>query len=202
MNPGNSSAGYLDASSALRILYVGHRNSLSATLTTDGFTQTNPPVVATSKSSTLSVTPKYGVLGGSICVTRPDAGNGMVGGPTAAAPGVGAQKPLGFFINDAAGNPYENTPAPASGQCPYVSSQGTYGTALYETKNIETDADLVWNVGNSIYCSLNGYATNIDDDGNALESAHLAADGSSTLLGIVKIAPDSTHAELIFDLRI
>lgn len=198
-NPGQSSGEF---ASALRILYVGHRNSLSATLTTDGFTQTNPPIVTANKSAQLSATPKYGILGGSVCLTRPDAGNGMVGGPIAAAPGTGACKPLGLFVNDAAGNAYENSPTVASGQATYVSSQGTFGCTLFETKNLDSGADLVWAAGDSIYCSRNGYLTNVDDQLNALESAHAGADGSSTLLGIVKIAPDAESAELYFDLRV
>lgn len=200
--PGQASGDFTESSSALRILYVGHRNTFAAELTTDGFTQTNPPVVATNVSATLSSTPKYGVLGGSVAFTRPDAGNGFVGGPLAAAPGAGALAPLGLFINDAAGNAYENTPGPASGKGPYVSSQGTIGVQLYETQNLDSGADLTYASGDSVVASLNGYITNVDDQLNGVESAFATADGSGTILGIVKIAPDATLAEVIFDLRV
>jgi hypothetical protein len=44
--------------------------------------------------------------------------------------------------------------------------------------------------------------TNVDDQLNGVESLIAAADGSGTILGIVKIAPDSTLAEVVFDLRV
>ena len=202
--PGQASGGFVEGANALRILYVGHRNTFAARLTTDGFTQTNPPIVtaAAAKSTTLSATPKYGVLSGSVAFTRPDAGNGYIGGPLAAAPANGDLKPLGLFIVDAAGNPYENTPTAASGQAAYVSSQGTMGSQLYETQNLDSNADLTYYPGETLVASLNGYLTNVDDQLNAVESAFAGADGSSTTLGIVKIAPDSTHAEIVFDLRV
>lgn len=198
--PGQASGDFTESSSALRILYVGHRNTFAAELTTDGFTQTNPPVVTTAVSTTLSATPKYGVLGGSVAFTRPDGGNGYVGGPLAAAPATGALAPLGLFINDAVGNPYENTPGPASGKGPYVSSQGTIGVQLYETQNLNGGADLTYAAGDALVASRNGYVTNVDDADNAVEVALGAA--ASTVLGIVKIAPDSTLAEIVFDLRV
>lgn len=194
--PGQASGDFSESSSALRILYIGVRNTFSATLATDGFTQTNPPHVAgAALTQTLPVAPKRGVLGGSVCFTRPDAGNGMVGGPTD-TPGEAGVRPLGLFINDAAGNAYENTPAPASGQAPYTSAQGTFGVRLYETQNLDTNADLVYATGNALYASQNGYLTNVAADTNCFEQ------GSYTLIGVVKVAPDSVHAELVFDQRI
>jgi len=203
--PGQASGDFTESSSALRILYVGTRNSFAAQLTTDGFTQTNPPQVTTAAtvSSTLPTAPKRGILGGSVCFTRPDAGNGMVGGPTGSAPAEGVVRPVGLFINDASGNAYENTPAPASGQAPYLSGQGTYGLRLYETQDLNTEADLNWQVGDAAYASLNGYLTNVADANNAFEMA--AAGGSQaapTMIGVVKVVPDSVHAELVIDQRI
>lgn len=201
--PGQASGDFVAGSSALRILYVGHRNTFASKLTDDGFTQTNPPVVTANKSATLSATPKYGVLSASVALTRPDAGNGFIGGAIAAAPAEGNCRPLGLFINDAAGNPFENSPGPASGLGPYVSGQGTYGLAVYETKHLGTGADLEWKVGDRVYCSRNGYVTNLIDVANALEAAHIGAgEANLTLLGIVKIAPDSSHNEIIVDLRV
>lgn len=206
--PGQASGDFIEGSSSLRILYVGNRNSFSAKLVTDGFTQTNPPVLGGGvKSETLSATPKYGVLSGSVAFTR---GNGMVGGPTESSASVAATgrptdykvRPLGLFINDAAGNAFENSPAPASGMAPYVSGQGTYGTQLYETQGLEGGGALTWQAGDYIYASRNGYITNVDDRANTIESAHAGAAGSATVLGVVKIAPDSTLAEIIFDLRV
>lgn len=191
--PGQASGDFSESSSALRILYIGVRNTFAATLATDGFTQTNPPQIVVHISGTLPVAPKRGVLGGSVCFTR---GNGLVGGPPA-APNANV-KPLGLFINDAAGNAYENTPAAASGQAPYTSANGTFGVRLYETRNLSTGDPLDWSAGNSLYASKNGYLTNVLADNNTFEQAVTGV----TLIGVVKVAPDSVHAELVFDQRI
>lgn len=207
--PGQASGDFTESSSALRILYVGNRNSFAAQLTTDGFTQTNPPVdsgtAGATKSDTLPTAPKRGVLGGSVCFTRPDAGNGMVGGPVSAAPAGGSVTPLGLFINDAAGNAYENTPAPASGQAPYLSGQGTYGLRLYETYDLATangNVPLDWQSGDKVYASVNGYLTNLTDAANAFEASTPGGGGTPLAMGVVKIVPDSVHAEIVIDQRI
>jgi hypothetical protein len=140
---------------ALEVLYAGVQNSISE-LTTDGFTQHNPPNQALpvgTVSKTLAEVPRHGVLAGSVAFTRPDAGNGLVGGPLvdgAANPALLARiRPVGLFIEDAQGYPYENTPAPASGINCYTSAQGSYGVRLYETQDLSTEADLVWQAGDT-----------------------------------------------------
>ena len=207
--PGQASGDFTESSSALRILYVGHRNSFSATLTSDGFTQTNPPVVddVDTVSERLSPTPKYGVLSGSVAFTRPDEGNGYVGGPLADADfdADGALTPLGLFINDAEGNAYENTPGPASGQGPYVSAQGTMGSMLYETMEVTAagsgaGTELEYHPGDKLYASVNGYLTNVAEE--AIDSGQQLGDGEGTVIGIVKVAPDAQHGEVVFDQRI
>lgn len=194
--PGQASGDFTESSSALRILYAGTRNTMGAQLTTDAFTQTNPPAVVDTDtiSGTLPTAAKRGVLSGSVCFTRPDAGNGMVGGPADAGAGI---VPLGVFINDAAGNAYENTPGPASGQGPYMSGQGTYGNRLYETQSLAAGgAALDYAVGDSLYASLNGYLTNVADPDNTVGG------GAAVVIGVVKITPDSVHAEMVYDQRI
>jgi len=195
--PGQASGDFTESSSALRIMYVGIRNTAGAKLTTDAFVQTNPPALPTTNvTETLPSAPKRGVLGGSVCFTRPDAGNGMVGGPADARTGI---VPLGVFINDAAGNAYENTPGPASGQGPYMSGQGTYGNRLYETSILAgTGAGdaLTYAVGDSLYASVNGYLTNLVDSDNTVGGA------DAIVIGVLKIAPDSVHAEMVYDQRI
>jgi hypothetical protein len=93
-------------------------------LTDDAFTQSNGPIVTytatianTSAGYNSSV---LGVLSGSVAFARPDAGDNYVGGPVAAV-GTSGVRPLGVFINTAAGNDFENQPAVASGKGPYVS---------------------------------------------------------------------------------
>ena len=201
---GQASGGFTESSSALRILNVGIRNTVGV-LTSDSFTQTNPPAVTGAATITTQVdTTKRGVLSGSVAFARPDAGGGSnyVGGPgiaTAAAAGAGvvlaspASVVLGVFINSANGNPYENTPGPASGKGPYVSAMGTYGNALFETQNIDTAAALVYAVGNDLVASKNGYLTNQNDANNRY---------ATTVIGILKMPADAVQNELVYDQRI
>ena len=201
---GQASGGFTESSSALRILNVGIRNTVGV-LTSDSFTQTNPPAVTGATTITSQVdTTKRGVLSGSVAFARPDAGGGSnyVGGPgiaTAAAAGAGvvlaspASVVLGVFINSANGNPYENTPGPASGKGPYVSAMGTYGNALFETQNIDTAAALVYAVGNDLVASKNGYLTNQNDASNRY---------ATTVIGILKMPADAVQNELVYDQRI
>ena len=219
--PGQASGDFTESSSALRILYVGVRNSFAADLAADGFTQTNPPVVsaAAAVSSTLPPAPKRGVLGGSVAFTRPRAGNGIIGGPTGAATSVGQIRPLGLFINDAAGNAYENSPAAASGKAPYVSAQGTMGLRLYETavqapglagttSGAQGDA-LLYENGLPVYASVNGYLTTaLSAAGVESADVHEVANGdaadlaAATVMGVITIVPDAVHAELVIDQRV
>ena len=151
-----------------------------------------------------------GVLSGSIAFARPDAGSNQIGGP-AAANGV---QPIGCFINNAKGNAFENTPGVASGKGPYVSAQGTYANALFETFDL-SDAlggtAITYTTGDSLVASVNGYLTNISDSDNS-HCAKLVADVAITLgllnsdtdvlIGVLKMPADSTQDELVYDQRI
>jgi hypothetical protein len=210
---GQASGGWTESSSALRILNVGIRNSI-ATGVDDAFTQANPVGTASNVSAKVD-TSKSGVLSGSVAFSRPDAGSNYVGGP-----GTAAQKaalngtnsahgyhPLGFFINSANGNPFENTPGVASGVLPYVCAMGSYGDALYETKNLDTGAALTYLAGIPLIASLNGFimpkmsgATSLDTVACAAEQAVKGV--ASTILGIVRMVPDAVQTELVFDSRV
>ena len=201
-HPGQSSQGFRVGPSSLRILHVGHRTSMGSKVTEDAFTQTNPPVVGSNVTDQLPSNPKDGVLGGSVAITRPDAGNGLIGGPeqSESDPSGGDLRPLGLFIVDAQGQDFQNAPTEASGKGSYVSSQGTYGNALFESKNLNSGADLSYGAGDMLYCSRNGYLTKVADADNAMELA--VGYSSATTMGVVKVAPDSEVDELVFDLRI
>jgi hypothetical protein len=176
---GQASGGFLESSSALRLLHVGIRNT-TGVLTNDAFTQTNPPVQTTLSTISLNVdTATLGVLSGSVAFTRPDQGSNFIGGAagptllTAGGAGIAATstatslpdayQPLGLFINNAVGNAYENTPGPASGRGPYVSAMGTYASALFETQCLAAigalaqGAALPYITGVPLVASLNGY---------------------------------------------
>jgi hypothetical protein len=221
---GQASGGWTESSSALRILHVGVRNTI-ATLSADSFRQTNPPIestVGTISTAPGLLTEVFGVLSGSVAFTRPDAGSPFIGGPvTVAVSGVTADqawntRPVGCFINNAAGNPYENLPASASGVGPYVSAMGTYGTRLFETQALQAAGalaqgdSLTYTAGMELVSSVNGYlmprtqgvagAITLDAVGIALEveNGHAA----STLIGVLKMVPDSVQTELVFDQRV
>jgi len=195
---GQASGEFKETSGRLQPFYVVTRNTMGI-LTPDAFTQLTPSssvAAPANLSATLVGLQQFGVLGGSVAFTRGDVGNNFVGGPTAAA-AVAGVRPLGFFMNDANGNRWENAPAVASGRGTYVHGSGsTVGLSVYETKNLATNADLVWAVGDLVYASRNGLATNVSASTNTYESA------SPTVLGVVKCAPDATSALLVIDLRV
>lgn len=196
---GQASGGFTESSSALRLLHVGVRNTVGI-LTDDAFSQTNPPLVTTAGTISENVdTSVLGVLSGSVAFTRPDRGSNYIGGPlaglTTANPRV---RPLGLFINNAAGYAYENQPAAASGKGPYVSAMGTYASQLFETENLNSGATLTYTTGDFLYASQNGYLTNVAADNNRYEQA---ADGVTTI-AILKMPADSVQNEIVFDQRI
>lgn len=251
---GQSSGGWTESSSALRILNVGIRNS-HAVLTDDAITQANP-VHSTVVSDQVDST-KRGVLSGSVAFTRPDQGAEFVGGPGSATVKATLRadaslyvgyRPLGVFINSAAGNALENTPGVASGVGPYVCGGGVYGNSLFETHMIDelhatlTDGDAITYVlGQSLVASRNGFLMPqiIEGSGGALFHCDLfggfnvtdialtaemsvrhttstdldGADATallnyikggfgSTVIGILKLVPDNTRNELVYDQRI
>ena len=192
---GQGSGDFAETSGRVQPFHIGVRNSVGM-LAPDAFTLAYP-IVATGPSTTLTGVSQVGVLGGMVAFTRPDAGNGFIGGPKVA---LSAKiKPIGLLINDANGNGYENTPGVASNRAPYFSAMGCYGVALYETHNISTAVALVWSAGDVVYASKNGLLTNVSADNNTYEQA---ADGAKTIMGVVKVAPDADNSLLVVDLRV
>lgn len=225
---GQASGGWTESSSMLRLLHAGVRNTVGV-LTDDSFTQTNPAAVATNVSTRVDVT-LGGVLSGSVAFTRPDAGSNFIGGPGSAATQTAIAADvalaigydvLGCFINDANGHAYENLPGVASGKGPYMSAQGTYGNALYETAMIGNGVGgtpvagtaIVFTTGMQLISSRNGLlmpaeqvvgAAIISTDSQAVaaQSFVAGADNQSTVIGILKMPPDAVQTELVYDQRI
>ena len=222
---GQASGGWTEGSSALRLLHVGIRNTVGV-LSDDAFRQTNPPISSTAGTVSTSpgaLTEVFGVLSGSVAFTRPDAGSNHIGGPVnVAVSGVTAAqalntRPLGCFINNAAGNPYENLPASASNKGPYVAAMGTYGNRLYETQLLQAAAPLAqgaaipYLTGQELISSMNGYLMprGYDNAGAfvSLDIATIAIEPEngtvvSHLLGVLKMVPDSVMTELVYDARV
>jgi len=215
---GQASGGFTESSSALRLLHPGIRNTVGV-LTADAFTQTNPPIVTTMGTiSTQTNTGVLGVLSGSVAFTRPDQGSNFVGGPVEpGAPDNILIRPLGCFINTAVGNAFENQPGPASGKGPYMSGQGTYGNQLFETQALDTSGavaagdDLIYTAGQELVASRNGYlmmrVTTQTGAAVSLDTATITSEvangqTASTLIGVLKMPPDSEQFELVYDQRV
>lgn len=215
---GQSSGDFKETSGRVQLFHVVTRNSL-CTLAADAFTQSNPVVYTSAnlKSTTLAGITKVGVLGGTVAFTRPSGaggGNNIVGGAyvTAGPTFVAGVRPLGIFLNDALGNAYENTPGVASGKGTYVCGSGTtIGVTLYETQVLQATGPgnagdaLVYAPGDLLYASANGLLTkNPDDSYEQLfaASAYATTPTASTVIGVVKAAPDANTPMLVLDLRV
>lgn len=198
---GQGSGDFRETSGRIQLFHLGIRNSFGLA-SPDAFTQSTPPIVTTAAnvSTTLANITKKGVLGASVAFTRPDIGNGYIGGPVKVASAyVVGQKPLGLFINDAVGNAFENTPGPASGRAPYVNGMACVGISLWETQHQKTgSATLVYAPGDKLYASVNGLLTNVVEDGYEDN----ASAGTNTVMAIVKVAPDANNSLMVIDLRV
>jgi len=161
----------------LRILLPGDRNPLS-TLASGAFTRQN-----------------FGATGMTSARVSADQPDGALGGMIACYSGnyevdiCSTGMPIGYFLNDAAGAPFENTPAVASGKVTYMTNQGSYETDLYETRNEADSADLAYVVGDKLYCSANGLITK-DNATNVV------------IVGVVSKAPTATDPFLGFDSKL
>lgn len=191
---GQSSGDYLESQRRLHVLYMGLRVT-GQPYTPDAFTQQNPPNVSTNVTTRLSGVSARGVLGGSVAYTRPEIGNGCVGGPPTVF--SARARVLGLFIADAAGVAFENLPAVASQMASYYADGGTYASALWETFDLNTGAALVYTSGDELWASKNGLITNAGDDANNYEQG-----SRRTLVGLVKFAPEPANPFLVFCLRL
>jgi hypothetical protein len=216
---GQASGDFRLGTSALRILYSLIKDSIPS-LAADGFTQSNPSVVTTpsAKSTTIPVSVKKGVLGGTVAFVRPDIGANAVGGAALVSSAyVAKTRPLGLFINDSLGNAYENTPGVASGKAPFLRG-GSCGVKLYETQvqttvggGVVGNALTTYSVGDRLYASVNGLLTNRWQDSYETQWINTATSGSGaagvaiepdvSCMGIVLSPPDATSAEMFLELK-
>ena len=164
---------------ALKILYRGHADSLS-TLAASAFTRQNFGAAGMTSTRITAKSPD-GVIAGMVAASTSNPYEVTICDDT--------KYPRGIFINDAVGSPYENTPAVASGKCPFMHSMGSYEVDIYETRNAADDADLVYNEGELLYASANGLLSK-------------EASASGIVIAVVSKAPSSTNPWLGFDLKI
>lgn len=164
---------------ALRILYPGDRNTLS-TLSSSGFSRQNYGAVGMTSARITADSPD-GVLGGMVADYSDNYETDICGAQN---------QPVGIYLNDAAGEPFENTPAVASGKVTMMTSLGSYETDIYETRNEANNADLVYAAGDKLYCSKNGLLTNASDAANTF------------LVAVVSKAPTATDPWLGFNSKL
>lgn len=202
---GQGSGDFLETWARIIPFHIGGRVGSGLLVAPDAGTQRNPNVVTNpaAVSKKLAGITKRGILGGTVVFTRPDAGNGRIGGAVAGF--LAGLKPLGTFINDFLGNPYENAPGEASQRMAYYNA-GTFGTRLWETQVQVTGGgatlgdDLVYTTGDYLYASVNGLLTNRYQDAYQYNVAGQNDIGFVTQMGTVTQAPDGSFNEmLVFD---
>lgn len=163
---------------ALTILIRTQLNSIPV-LSDDCFTKQNFGVHT---NATLSINTPRGVLGGSVAGVSAGLDYTVV-------PCTDVLRPVGLFVNDAAGAAFENSPAVASGKVAVIKGLPSVEVDVYETRNAADDADLDYAVGDRLYCSAQGLLTN-----------ELAAEG--TVVGICTKAPSTASPTIGLDQRI
>lgn len=202
---GQGSGDFLETWSRVIAFHVGNRYGSSLLASPDSATQINPRLVAAplARSHKLNGITKRGILGGTVAFTRPDIGNGYVGGPVVGY--LSGLRPLGIFIDDYLGNPYENQPGAASQRVAYYPS-GTFGVRLWETQAQTTHGGalvgdpLTYTSGDILYASVNGLLTNRFEDAYQYNVAGQNDVSFCTVMGNVTQAPDGSFNEmLVFD---
>ena len=163
---------------ALTILIRGQLSSIPV-LSDECFTKANFGV---NTNTTLSVNTPRGVLGGSVACISP-------GLDYTAVPGSDTLRPIGLFVNDAAGAAFENSSAVASGKIAIMKAQSSVEVDVYETRNAADSADLAYAVGDLLYASAQGFLTN-------------EASSEGTVVGVCTKAPSTASPTIGLDERI
>jgi len=166
---------------SLTILIRGMLNSIPV-LADTCFTKANYGV---NTNTTLSVNTPRGVLGGSVAGIS-------AGADYTVYPCTDVLRPVGLFVNDAAGAAFENSPAVASGKVTVMKCMASVEVDVYETRNALNNANLTYTVGNLLYSSAQGFLTN--------EASNESA--PKTVVGIVTKAPVTASPTLGLDMRI
>jgi hypothetical protein len=165
---------------ALTILIRTQLNSIPV-LSDDCYTKENYAVGYV--NDTLSVNTPRGVLGGSV------AGISATADYTA-VPCTDHLRPIGIFVNDAAGAAFENSPAVASGKLAIIKGMASVEVDVYETDGL-TGGSVPgqWTVADLCYCSAHGFLTNV-------------ASNEGTVIGVCTKAPTTASPTLGLDERI
>jgi len=133
-------------------------------------------------NTTVSIETPRGVLGGSIAA--------VCGDDYVAVPCDSDLQPIGLFANDAAGAPFENAPAIASGKVTVCKGMASIEVDVYESQTeANANVSLTYNVGDKLYSSANGLLTK-------------EVSTSEVVIGIVTKTPSPSSPSLGLDMRI
>jgi len=129
----------------------GNRNTLYS-LNATGFTRPNTAAEAGRPLGRIPANAPNGAMGGMAAMMSASYETSICTN----------DKPIGFFLNDAAGSAYENTPTIASGKLTVMTAPGSYETDIYETvKESGAALDTAWtaSLGLPLYVSNFGLLT-------------------------------------------
>lgn len=161
---------------SLRIHYAVVRDTL-AVLQTEDFTRTNVKHDGFGGTVTLGADFPDGQLGGQVAV---HTGSFEIGVMSATD-----EFPIGLFLNDAAGSPFENTPAVGSGKSPFLSgSSSVCEVDIWESAvaGIYSPPMIAYDAGALLYGSANGLVTT--EVGTHLLGSVYRTPGTAGLLGV------------------
>lgn len=116
----------------------------------------------------------FGVLGGTVAALKDGASYTVV-------PANGANVPVGLFVNNAAGNPFDNAPAVASNKIAIAQKMASVEVDIY--------ADVTFKIGDKLYADANGYLTNVKG-------------ADETVIGIVTKLPTTSDPFLGLEMSI
>lgn len=111
----------------------------------------------------------FGVLGGTVAAFG--AKN------YTAYPGNGANRPIGLFVNNAAGDAFDNAPAVASNKIAIACKQPSVEVDVYAS-------GVTFAVGDALYSDANGYLTNVKPS-----TVSGITDGIDAVIGYVSKTP-------------
>lgn len=95
----------------------------------------------------------FGVLGGTVAALKEGADYTVV-------PANGKNQPVGLFVNNAVGNPFDNAPAVASNKIAIACKMASVEVDIY--------ADVEFNIGEKLYADANGYLTNVKGENDTV----------------------------------
>lgn len=162
----------------MSLFTLGRGNNLNMPIDPAALTQSNTPTVGDTNTLITADTPK-GVLGGSLA--------GIVGDNIAGK--ANPARPIGWVVNNAQGDPFDNSPAVASEMLVFhINPNGLMEIDIYETCLEGTATPLVYAVDDELYTSQNGLATNEAPGGNAVDT---------NIIGHVMRVPTATNPKML-----